>query len=287
MTLAGVDVSRMDHDELVTVFQRALSGGMHGLCFSAYVEGQQPGDELSAEQVRRRLEVIKPYTRAVRSFSCTEGNEQIPVIAKELGMETLVGAWLGTDEEKNELEIAKLIELAQGGYVDVAAVGNEVLYREELSEAVLLEYIRRVKAAIPDVPVGYVDAYYEFENRPAVADACDVILANLYPFWEGCHHDYALLYMKDQFARAARAGKGKRVIVTETGWPSQGERFWGAEPGEANAIQYFINCQQWSQQDDIEMFYFASFDEAWKVGAEGDVGAYWGLWDSNENLKYV
>ena len=26
------------------------------------------------------------------------------------------------------------------------------------------------------------------------------------------------------------------------------------------------------------MFYFSSFDESWKVEAEGDVGAYWGLW---------
>ncbi len=29
-----------------------------------------------------------------------------------------------------------------------------------------------------------------------------------------------------------------------------------------------------------------SFDESWKVGTEGDVGAYWGLWDKNEKLKF-
>ena len=44
--------------------------------------------------------------------------------------------------------------------------------------------------------------------------------------------------------------------------------------------------QQWSAQENIEMFYFSSFDEAWKVGAEGDVGAYWGLWDARGNLKF-
>ena len=26
----------------------------------------------------------------------------------------------------------------------------------------------------------------------------------------------------------------------------------------------------------LEMFYFSSFDESWKVGSEGDVGAYLG-----------
>jgi exo-beta-1,3-glucanase (GH17 family) len=288
LTLAGINVANMERDELVETFKRALNDGMHGLCFSAYVEGQEPGDELTDEQIRRRLSIIEPHTSWVRSFACTDGNEKIPVIAKELGMQTLVGAWLGEDLEKNEAEIQQLIDLARAGHVDVAAVGNEVLYREELTEEQLIEYIVRVKAALPDdIPVGYVDAYYQFENRPPLSAACDVILANLYPFWEACHHDYALLYMKDQYNRAARAGNGKQVIVTETGWPSQGASFYAAEPGEINAMKYFIDCQRWSQEDDIEMFYFASFDEAWKVGDEGDVGAYWGLWDSNEQLKYV
>ncbi len=286
LTLAGVNAADLSHDELRSTFHKALDGGLHGLCFSAYVEGQEPGDELTAEQIRRRLEILKPHIGWIRSFSCTDGNEQIPVIAHEMGMQTLVGAWLGEDEEKNEAEIAKLIELAKAGVVDVAAVGNEVLYREELTEAQLLSYINRVKGEIPDVPVGYVDAYYEFEDYPAVADACDVILANLYPYWEGCHRDYALVYMKDQYRRAQKAGKGKRVIVTETGWPSQGEVFHGAQPSEENAMKYFIDCQRWSQEEEIELFYFASFDEAWKVGAEGDVGAYWGLWDANEQRKY-
>ena len=29
-----------------------------------------------------------------------------------------------------------------------------------------------------------------------------------------------------------------------------------------------------------------AFDEAWKVDAEGDVGAYWGLWDKDGKPKY-
>ena len=27
-------------------------------------------------------------------------------------------------------------------------------------------------------------------------------------------------------------------------------------------------------------------DEAWKVDKEGDVGAYWGIWDKDGNPKY-
>ena len=134
--------------------------------------------------------------------------------------------------------------------------------------------------------MGYVDAYYEFEDRPAISDACDIILANCYPFWEGCHQDYSLLYMKDMYRRAQRAGKGKKVIITETGWPNQGSSLAGAVPSKENAMKYFINAQLWSKEEDIDLFYFSSFDESWKVGSEGDVGSYWGIWDKDEKLKF-
>lgn len=232
------------------------------------------------------MEVIAPYTKWIRSFSCIEGNELIPKVAREFGLKTLVGAWLGDDEEMNEREVAGLIQLAQQGYVDIAAVGNEVLYRNDLSEGQLLDYIYRVKNAIPEVPVGYVDAYYEFTDHPKITEACDVILANCYPFWEGCHIDYSLVYMKQMYQQAADAANGKKVIITETGWPSQGQSLKSAHPSMVNAMIYFINAQMWSKEDNIEMFYFSSFDESWKVGAEGDVGAYWGLWDKDESPKF-
>lgn len=268
------------------LFRQTLEAGMHGLCYSAYEEGQQPGDVLTREQIRRRMSIIAPYTKWVRSFSCIEGNELVPQVAREFGLKTLVGAWLGKDKDLNEQEIAGLIQLAQDGYVDIAAVGNEVLYRKDLSEDELLEYIHRVKKAIPHVPTGYVDAYYEFTDCPRITQACDVILSNCYPFWEGCHIDYSLVYMKQMYQQATHAAQGKKVIITETGWPSQGKSLEGADPSEENAIKYFLNTQKWSRAENIEIFYFSSFDESWKVGAEGDVGAYWGLWDMHQNLKF-
>ncbi len=284
---AGIDFSKISIESLEGLWKKTLESGMHGLCFSLYEDGQRPGDIITEEQVRRRMEIIKPYTKWVRSFSCTEGNEFIPKIAREYGIKTLVGAWLGDDPEINEREIEGLIQLAKDGFVDIAAVGNEVMYRKELTEDELLDFISQVKEAIPDnIPVGYVDAYYEFSVRPRITEACDVILANCYPYWESCHLDYSLLHMKQMFGQALSAAKGKKVIITETGWPSEGGGLNDAHASRENAMKYFINSQVWSAKEDIDIFYFSSFDESWKVGAEGDVGAYWGLWDKNEKLKY-
>jgi len=286
LSLAGADLSNKTPKGLRHVFKKVLKKGMHGLCFSLYEEGQEPGMHISEDQIRRRMKIIKPYTKWVRSFSCTDGNEAIPRIAREYGIKTLVGAWLGDDSEINKREIANLIELGKQGYVDIAAVGNEVMYRRDLSEDELLGFMSEVKEAIPNIPMGYVDAYYEFSNRPRITEACDVILANCYPYWEGCSIEYSLLYMKDMYSQAVSAAKGKRVIISETGWPSLGGGVEGAQPSFENAIKYFINTQQWSKANEIDIFYFSSFDESWKVGSEGDVGAFWGLWDKNENLKF-
>lgn len=284
--VAGLDLNSMTEEELHSVFSEIMNDGIHGLCFSLYEDGQKPGDIISEEQVRRRMEIISPYTKWVRSFSCTEGNELIPKVAKEYGLKTLVGAWLGTNPEVNEREVAGLIDLANKGYVDLAAVGNEVMYRKDLTEEELLAFISRVKKAIPTIPVGYVDAYYEFTDRPKITALCDVVMANCYPFWEECSYEYSLVYMKNMFHQAMNAAKGKKVIISETGWPCQGEALGGAIPSYHNALKYFINTQLWTKAEKIETFYFSSFDESWKIGPEGDVGAFWGIWDKNEKIKF-
>ncbi|MDO9254069.1 MAG: glycosyl hydrolase family 17 protein [Bacteroidales bacterium] len=287
LSLAGHDVTNKSEADLRSIFTEVLNKGMHGICFSPYLEGQEPGNLITEEQIRRKIEIIRPYTKWIRIFSCTDGNELIPRIAKEYGLKTMVGAWLGENQAINEEEIANLIRIAKDGYADLVAVGNEVLYREDMTEEELLKFIWQVKNELPGIPVGYVDAYYEFCNRPAITEACDIIFANCYPFWEGCHINYSLLYLKDMYNRALKAGKGKKVIITETGWPNQGTSFEDSQPSVNNAIHYFINAQFWCREENIDMFYFSSFDETWKMGGEGDVGAYWGLWDKDGNLKYV
>lgn len=288
MSLAGADINQLTESELKTYCKELLKNKIHGICFSVYDENQKPGDDISDEQILKKLEIIKPHVKWIRTFSCSDENMRIPILAKELGFKTLVGAWLGKDLDKNQIEVDKLIELCNDGYIDVAAVGNEVMYRKDLSEEKLIEYIKYVKSKIKTkVPVGYVDAYYEFSSRPSITDACDVILTNCYPYWEGCNIDYSLIYMKQMFYHARDVANGKRVIITETGWPSKGSSLRGADPSNKNFLKYFINAQKWSYEEEIEMFYFSSFDESWKINSEGDVGAFWGIWDSDTKSKFL
>ena len=285
---AGLDISGRAIPEIRALFSAAFAKGLHGLCFSPYVEGQGADDLLTEDQIRRRMDIITPHTQWIRSFSVTEGNELIPRIAHEKGLKTMVGTWISADRERNEAELKRLIQLAEAGLVDIAAVGNEVLLRAELTEQELIDYLQRVRQAIPDhIPVGYVDAYYLFLERPALVDACDVILINCYPFWEGAHRDHALNYIQHMYQLTQRAAGNKKVIIAETGWPSAGQSVQQAVPSPENAMTYFIDVQQWAQSTQVDLFYFSSFDESWKVQLEGEVGAQWGIWDKYEQKKYV
>ena len=86
LSLAALEYDGKSVRELKKLSKEVLNNGMHGLCFSTYGEGQKPGDQITEAQIRRRMEIIKPYTQWIRSFSCTDGNELIPKIAKEYGV---------------------------------------------------------------------------------------------------------------------------------------------------------------------------------------------------------
>jgi len=286
LSLAGINVGDLGLAALKKLARSLIDNKIHGVSFSPYVDGQGPGTIIDESQIRDRLAMIAPYTQWIRTFSCSLGYELIPAIAHEMGLKTLTGVWLDDDKYNNELELTNAIQIAADGHVDILGVGNEVLLRGDLTEEELLGYIERARVGLPNVEVGYVDAYFQFVDHPGVTAACDVILANCYPFWESCPAEHALLYMKEMYRTAQRVADGKRVIISETGWPNLGTAEGAAVPSFENAIKYFVDTCQWAETDDIEIFYFSSLDESWKVDDEGDVGAYWGLWDKDAHFKY-
>lgn len=282
----GIDFKNKTIQEISQHFTQILDNGVHGLCFSPYVEGQNIGDTLSQQQINHRLQIIAPHTQWIRTFSCSEGNELIPALAKNKNLKVLAGAWISIDRLRNEKEIKKLVELANNGFVDMVAVGNEVLHRNEMPLTELVSYINRIKQSIPNhIPVGYVDAYYQYLENPSLADVCDVIFVNCYPFWEGATFELSMAYLDRMVALTQQIAKNKKVIITETGWPSMGEKVQNAVPDYVNTMKYFVSVQEWVKTSNIDVFYFSSFDETWKIKQEGIVGAGWGIWDKNEQLK--
>lgn len=283
---AGTNFNIKSETELSGLFARQLNSGVLGMCFSPYVEGQDITDVLIESEVRQRIEVIAQHTKWVRTFSCTQGHEMIPAIAKEKKIKTAVGAWISKDKERNEKEINSLVALAKKGLVDIAVVGNEVLLRNELSAGEISNYLKRVREQLAPLPVAYVDAYFHIIENPELIQQSDMVMINCYPFWEGSGIDKALDNLRKMYELTKKNSSGKKIIISETGWPSMGDNVNDAVPSVANGRKYFLQTQEWAQKEMIDIFYFSSFDEPWKVKDEGVAGARWGIWDKDEKLKY-
>jgi glycoside/pentoside/hexuronide:cation symporter, GPH family len=283
---AGIDIDALSKEAIHEKFKQVFQNKMHGICFSPYTENQNPGDIITEEQIVKRLSVLANHSEWIRVFSCTNGHENIPKIAKQMGLKVMMGAWIGKNKTENDLEVASLIKLVNEGNVDIAAVGNEVLFRNDQTEETILGYMQQLRSATSGTPVCYVDTYYEFINHPKLVEASDRILINCYPFWEGANIEHAGFYLQEMYNKTKAVANGKEIIITETGWPGKGEVAGEAMPSTENLMLYFMEAQTWAKHANVKLFYFSSFDESWKIHSEGWAGTSWGLWDQNEEFKF-
>ena len=62
----GADFKSMSRAQRIALLHSILEQKVHGLAFSPYLDGQSPGLEIDQQQIRDRLSIIQPYTRACR-----------------------------------------------------------------------------------------------------------------------------------------------------------------------------------------------------------------------------
>ena len=260
-----------------------------GLNFSPYVDGQDPSrhSPISETQLRERMQLIRPYTNWVRSFGCGDGLEKTGAVAHELGLHAALGAWIGRNTEENDRQIECLIARVNAGDADLAIVGSETLLRGDTSPSTLIAYIDRVRAATSSsgVPVATADVYSHLLANPSVMNDSDIVMANVYPYWEGVALPHAVAMVHARYRQLQAAAPGKEIRVSETGWPSCGETRGEAVPSPQNAADYFLNVMSWAQALSVNVYYFEAHDESWKAAQEGPQGACWGITDKLGMLK--
>ncbi|MFN8494735.1 MAG: hypothetical protein U0350_44445 [Caldilineaceae bacterium] len=284
----GMSISRFIHMiDIQTTSTPSPVYKLHGVDFGPYVDGRDPnqGAKISATELRSLITPIAPYTEWLRVYGCGDGLESAGQIAHSLNLKIAMGAWLSRDAAANEKQIACLIQRAQTGDADLVVVGSETLYRNDLTPAQLIEYIQRVKTALPNLPVTTADVYASIVDNPQLVNVVDKVLVNLYPYWEGIKLDDALALMHDRFQHVKALVAGKEVILSETGWPSCGNQIGDAIASPENAAYYFLNLVSWARANHVPYFYFAAYDEPWKAIYEGPQGACWGIWDRYGVMK--
>ena len=262
---------------------------LSGINFGPFVEdGQNPdlGTTVSEAQINELLGVVASYTESVRIFGIDGGLEHVIELAPEYDLDVYPGVWLGQDESTNAVQMDKLIALVETHDFPTVIIGSEVLYRRELTSSQLLTHINNFKVLFPDVDVTYADTYGVLLDSPEIVEACDLVYANLYPYWESVGVEEAVANVAYQYQLLKEAYPDKEIVISETGWPTDGAQIGEAVPSVENAVYYLTNLQAWADSAGVNLlFAFEAFNEPWKVANEGEVGANWGIWTSDLELK--
>lgn len=261
----------------------SVDNSLYGMCFSPYLQTDPTtGGTISTSQLTGLIGTAAKYSGWIRTFG-SEGEWAImPQMAHSNGMKIAGGCDIYTDLNRNASEVAALTKQAKARQVDYAVVGDEVLLSNALPEDQLIGYIKQVKAG--GVPTGTSDSWDAWINHPALMAACDVILMNIYPYWEGMPVEQSVSYVASVYKRV-KALAGSKPVIVETGWPSEGAVCGAAVPSQANSARYLSEFMSWARPSGVPYFYFEAFDEMWKTSREGACGASWGLWDKNGALK--
>ena len=262
-------------------------GRIQCVSYAPFRGNDSPLDEatrVSAGDIEEDLTKLARLTDCVRTYSTENGLDQVPAIAKRLGLKVIQGLWLGSDRKKNRVRIDATVALAKQYRDTITAivVGNEVLLRGELAAPDIAEVLHEVKAAA-GVPVTYADVWEYWLRNRELAEAVDFITIHILPYWEDfpISADQAGAHVDSIRSRVAASFPGKDILIGEVGWPSAGRMREGALPSPANQARVLEEVMARARANHYRVNLIEAFDQPWKRKLEGTVGGYWGLLTSD------
>jgi len=259
-------------------------------------EDTQPTTQsFNPDNIDSDFALLADKVHAVRTYSMLRGQDAIPALAAKHNLNVTLGAWIGKELDINKEEIAKLIEISRQDYKNIlrVTVGNETLLRKDVTEDELIDYIRDVKKQQWH-PVGTSETWDMWLAHPKLIDEVDFIGVHILPYWEGKRIHEAVDYVFERYEEIKKLAKGKPVIITEAGWPSDGQPFQHSTASRTNQAtflrEFFNRVDKYNQdlkdKDKLNYYIVEAFDQPWKKSIEGSVGAYWGIFNADRQPKY-
>jgi exo-beta-1,3-glucanase (GH17 family)/cellulose synthase/poly-beta-1,6-N-acetylglucosamine synthase-like glycosyltransferase len=259
---------------------------IHGFTYAPFHSGQSPFTKRfpSREQIREDLLLIRRFTRRVRIYSVEGTLALIPELALELGMEVTLGAWISRDQAVNRREIATAVELCNRvSSIRQLLVGNEVLYRGDLSLEQLIEHIDNARRQV-SVPVATSEIWVQWLATPQLAQHSDFIAAHILPFWEAIPVTAAGDFVVERAQELRKTFADKPLVISEIGWPSRSSVFKGGHSCAAAQAIYLRGQLPLLEQQHFSYFVIEAFDQPWKA-EEGISGPHWGVFTARRRLK--
>ncbi len=264
-------------------------GSMIGVSFNPMREHHDPEKGLypSEAEINEDLSLLEGKVHAVRTYSVLNGLELVPELAARHNLNVTIGAWISSDPVASQLEVDTLIDISRNDHNNIVRtiVGNESLMRKEVTVDQLITYLRQVRRQTWR-PVSTSETWDVWIAHPELADEVDFIATHILPYWEGVPAEEALDYVFDRYQQLRKAFPDKPIVVTEVGWPSDGQPIREAEASTVNQAKFLRDFLNRAKQENLTYYVVEAFDQPWKQSMEGSSGAYWGLFTADRQAKF-
>jgi exo-beta-1,3-glucanase (GH17 family)/cellulose synthase/poly-beta-1,6-N-acetylglucosamine synthase-like glycosyltransferase len=261
---------------------------IQGFSFQPFQKHQDAieGDDPTLAEIDADLALLSGKTRAVRTYSTIGNLGEVPALAAKHDINVTVGAWLDTDRDRNEREVARAIELARTHENVVRLIiGNEVVLRGDLGFDEMSAQLDRVRAATRQ-PVSTAEPWHVWIDHPELANHVDYLAVHMLPYWEGVEVEAAVGYVIDKMQRLEAQFPGKPIVIAEVGWPSDGRTRESAVASTSNQALFLRRFLDQARRHGYAYYVMEAFDQPWKERSEGQVGAYWGVYDADRRQKF-
>ncbi|KAL3230949.1 hypothetical protein RNJ44_00588 [Nakaseomyces bracarensis] len=248
-----------------------------GITYSPY---NNDGSCKSASDVASDLAQLTGYSM-IRLYGVDCNQVENVLKAKATGQKLFLGIYY-VDQIQAGVDTMKAAIDSYGSWDDVytVSIGNELVNSGQATTDQVAQYIATGRSALQAAgytgPVVSVDTFIAVINNPALCEYSDYMGVNAHAYFDqNTVASDAGPWVLQQIQRVWTACGGKKdVLITESGWPSQGETLGVAVASKANQEAAIASIEDTCANDVI---LFNAFNDYWKADGAYGCEKYWGI----------
>ena len=208
--------------------------------------------------------------------------DQVATVLKAINGRASIFAGI-FDIKDIQKEVDMLASAVNGGWnrISTVSVGNEQVNSGAASVEQVTSAIGAARSALRAKgytgPVITVDTMMAIQSHPQLCEASDYCAINCHAFFDGnVLPSDAGKFVSEWAQKISKAAGGKRCVVAESGWPTQGSVNGKAIPGQAQHRQAIQSLKASFSKD---LILFTLYNDMWKSDRADTHSAekYWGM----------
>ncbi|CUM51962.1 uncharacterized protein AC631_04327 [Debaryomyces fabryi] len=259
----------------------AAAKGAKGITYSPYTKS---GSCKTASEVKSDIAKLSSFS-LIRLYSTDCNGIENILASMTSSQELFLGIYeIDTNTITSGLETIKsAVEATTRGWsaVHTISIGNERVNDGKSSVSDLATAIKTARSWLSTNASDYtgyvvtVDTLVATVSNPGLCKISDYLAVNAHPYWDGgVVPSNSGSWLQQQISNLESACGSSNILITETGWPTQGNTYGSCVPSISNQLAAIKSIM--SKFSD-QVFMFTMYNDYWKDPGSENVEQHWGI----------